>query len=89
MLSPLGLLKTVIAGGIGGVAFWVAIFPADVIKSRMQISDSNDSMMSVTKKVIKVEGLYEFLISDQLSEVSLGSFLGAREFGNRTQRHIT
>ena len=32
-----GALRTIIAGGLGGVSLWVAIFPADVIKSRVQV----------------------------------------------------
>ncbi|CAL1281105.1 unnamed protein product [Larinioides sclopetarius] len=63
MLTPkgktkddIGLLRTIIAGGIGGVSFWVAIFPADVIKSRLQISKSNDSTIEVTKDLMKKEG---------------------------------
>ncbi|GFY56609.1 mitochondrial ornithine transporter 1, partial [Trichonephila inaurata madagascariensis] len=54
--DEIGLLRTVIAGGIGGVSFWVAIFPADVIKSRLQISKSNDSTVAVTKELIRKEG---------------------------------
>jgi len=34
----LGLLRTAVSGGIGGMTLWAVIFPADVVKSRMQIS---------------------------------------------------
>lgn len=34
-LSP---IQTALCGGLGGVSFWVSVFPADVIKSRVQIS---------------------------------------------------
>ncbi|KFM79934.1 Mitochondrial ornithine transporter 1, partial [Stegodyphus mimosarum] len=54
--DDIGLLRTIIAGGIGGVSFWVAIFPADVIKSRMQISATTDSMIDVTKQILQKEG---------------------------------
>ncbi|KAH9505236.1 hypothetical protein Btru_059032 [Bulinus truncatus] len=44
MLTPegktkdeIGAIKTVICGGLGGVGLWVAIFPADVVKSRIQV----------------------------------------------------
>ena len=33
----IGLLKTIIAGGVGGVSIWGSIYPFDVIKSRMQV----------------------------------------------------
>jgi hypothetical protein len=32
------MFKTWISGGIAGVVLWTAIFPADVIKSRQQVS---------------------------------------------------
>lgn len=28
-----------LAGGLGGVAYWGPVYPADVIKSRMQVDD--------------------------------------------------
>ena len=34
------MFKTWISGGIAGVVLWTAIFPADVIKSRQQVSIS-------------------------------------------------
>lgn len=33
----LGLVKTIIAGGVGGVSIWAAIYPFDLIKSRIQV----------------------------------------------------
>jgi len=36
-----GPLRTIICGGIGGVSLWVAIFPFDVVKSRVQIQSAN------------------------------------------------
>ena len=32
-----GVLRTAIAGSVGGMTLWTAIFPADVVKSRMQV----------------------------------------------------
>ncbi len=29
----------VLAGGLGGAAYWGPVYPADVIKSRMQVDD--------------------------------------------------
>ena len=44
MLTPkgqtkddIGPLKTMISGGMAGIALWTVIFPADVIKSRQQV----------------------------------------------------
>lgn len=45
-----GLLKTIIAGGMGGISLWATIYPADVIKSRSQVcllSDNSYFFMSV------------------------------------------
>ncbi|RWS25041.1 Mitochondrial ornithine transporter 1-like protein [Leptotrombidium deliense] len=59
------LIVTVIGGGIGGVSFWVAIFPFDVVKSRVQVESSNASMMSILVKIAKhegVRGLYKGLL---------------------------
>lgn len=35
--EDLGPLATAVAGGFGGVCLWTAIFPLDVVKSRVQI----------------------------------------------------
>ncbi|CAH8528857.1 unnamed protein product [Heterobilharzia americana] len=67
--EDLGPIKTVIAGGAGGVSLWVAIFPFDVVKSRMQIGHhtaastahlnqvSKQSMLSVLLDIKKNEGV--------------------------------
>lgn len=53
----LGFVKTTIAGGIGGMCLWTSIFPFDVVKSRIQIESSTESMTSVLKKVARQEGV--------------------------------
>ena len=35
--DDIGMAKTALSGAIGGMALWSAIFPADVVKSRMQV----------------------------------------------------
>ncbi|XP_041359074.1 mitochondrial ornithine transporter 1-like [Gigantopelta aegis] len=35
--EEIGVWRTIVCGGVGGVALWVAIFPADVCKSRIQV----------------------------------------------------
>lgn len=35
--DDIGWVNTMIAGAAGGVIFWLVIFPADVIKSRIQV----------------------------------------------------
>ncbi|KAI6176534.1 hypothetical protein M3Y97_00808500 [Aphelenchoides bicaudatus] len=50
----IGLLGTAIAGSIGGVALWAAIYPVDLIKSRMQIKGG--TAMQVARSVLKMQG---------------------------------
>ena len=52
-----GLLETIVAGGIGGVCLWTAIFPFDVVKSRIQVDSLNDPMTKVLVSVVKKEGI--------------------------------
>lgn len=35
--DDIGWQKTMVAGAVGGTMLWLAIFPADVIKSRIQV----------------------------------------------------
>jgi solute carrier family 25 ornithine transporter 2/15 len=35
--DDIGWQKTMIAGAVGGAMLWLAIFPADVVKSRIQV----------------------------------------------------
>lgn len=36
--DDIGWQKTMIAGAVGGSILWLVIFPADVVKSRIQVS---------------------------------------------------
>ena len=36
--DDIGCQKTMIAGAVGGSILWLVIFPADVVKSRIQVS---------------------------------------------------
>ncbi|CAH8848430.1 unnamed protein product [Trichobilharzia szidati] len=68
--EDLGPVKTVISGGIGGVSLWMAIFPFDVVKSRMQIGhhattsningnqSKNQNFLSVLLDIKKNEGFF-------------------------------
>lgn len=53
--DDIGLTKTAISGAIGGTALWTLIFPADVVKSRMQVT-GNGTMSSVFFSTLKNEG---------------------------------
>lgn len=49
-------LVSFIAGGNGGVALWLTIFPFDLIKSRIQIEDSKLGFVKMFAKIVKEEG---------------------------------
>lgn len=54
--DDIGPIYTMISGAIGGVCLWTAIFPADVIKSRIQVSGSTKGMIAVGVDIFKTEG---------------------------------
>lgn len=37
--EKLGIGSLVVAGGLAGMAFWLPVYPADVIKSKLQVDD--------------------------------------------------
>lgn len=44
------------AGSVGGLVLWTAIFPADVIKSRIQVNNLNATMLEVGRDIVAKEG---------------------------------
>ncbi|CAJ0579138.1 unnamed protein product, partial [Mesorhabditis spiculigera] len=62
--DEIGLARTAVSGGLGGMALWTSIFPADVIKSRMQVSETGGSL-AVFRQIMReqgVRGLYKGLL---------------------------
>jgi hypothetical protein len=68
MLTPPGTtrqelhpLSIVFAGGLGGMAYWVAFYPADTVKSRIQTAaeyvGKDPSFWSVFRSIYAAEGL--------------------------------
>ncbi len=56
-LSPTGPLRTMACGALGGVSLWLAVFPADVVKSRLQVQTSAESsFLSTLVAIFKNEG---------------------------------
>lgn len=53
----IGPLRTMVAGGIGGMCLWLVAFPADVIKSRIQVSNLKGSLYTVGLDIIQKEGV--------------------------------
>ncbi|XP_075154842.1 mitochondrial ornithine transporter 1 [Haematobia irritans] len=70
--EEIGALKTMFAGAVGGVTLWVSIFPADVIKSRIQVNNLKRSMTSVGLEIARKEGvlaLYNGLLPSVLRTI--------------------
>lgn len=55
--EDVGLIKTIIAGGVGGMCLWTSIFPFDVVKSRIQVESSRKKMIVILRKVLREEGI--------------------------------
>ncbi|XP_052796055.1 mitochondrial ornithine transporter 1-like [Mya arenaria] len=59
--DEIGAFRTVLSGGVGGVCLWVTIFPADVVKSRVQVASTagmlEPTFRSVIKQIYKEEGI--------------------------------
>lgn len=49
-------LVPLIAGGVGGMCLWMAIFPFDLIKSRIQIENSKFGLSTMLLKILREEG---------------------------------
>ncbi|GMT18897.1 hypothetical protein PFISCL1PPCAC_10194, partial [Pristionchus fissidentatus] len=54
--DEIGLAKTAFSGAVGGMALWTSIFPADVVKSRMQVTGQG-SFAGLLSKIAKEEGI--------------------------------
>lgn len=70
--EDIGALKTMLAGAVGGVTLWTSIFPADVIKSRMQVNNLKCSMFSLGLQILRQEGflaLYNGLLPSVLRTI--------------------
>ncbi|CAL4064852.1 unnamed protein product, partial [Meganyctiphanes norvegica] len=55
--DDIGPMRTMLCGGIAGVILWVAIFPTDVVKSRIQIAGSTEPFIAVLKNIYRNEGI--------------------------------
>lgn len=59
--SRLGFSDNLVAGGLGGSAFWLACYPTDVIKSKLQVDSYKSpryrSMADCARKIVAAEGV--------------------------------
>ncbi|XP_011700609.1 PREDICTED: mitochondrial ornithine transporter 1 [Wasmannia auropunctata] len=54
--DDIGWQKTMVAGAVGGAMLWLAIFPADVVKSRVQVQNLKTPALIVFKDIARREG---------------------------------
>ncbi|CAH8503417.1 unnamed protein product [Schistosoma turkestanicum] len=68
--EDLSSIKTVIAGGTGGVSLWLSIFPFDVVKSRMQIGHHTVASSSTAHEngVSKQRSMFSVLLDIKRNE---------------------
>lgn len=45
-----------VAGSVGGIILWTVIFPADVVKSRIQVNNLKSKALTVTADILRNEG---------------------------------
>ncbi|XP_035431892.1 mitochondrial ornithine transporter 1 [Spodoptera frugiperda] len=55
--DDIGFVRTMIAGAVGGLVLWTVIFPSDVIKSRIQISNKSQKFLTVGYEIVQKEGV--------------------------------
>ncbi|XP_076224738.1 mitochondrial ornithine transporter 1 isoform X2 [Nomia melanderi] len=55
--DDIGWQKTMIAGAVGGSILWLVIFPADVVKSRIQVKNLKTPALLVMKDIVRSEGV--------------------------------
>ena len=78
------------SAGLGGIAAWFVIHPADLMKVRMQLVQGNRrSLLGVGKNIVKsegVRGLYSGLSSGIARQVSWIHLLHTPEQTEQTKR---
>ncbi|KAF5308262.1 hypothetical protein FQR65_LT06255 [Abscondita terminalis] len=55
--EDIGLVKTMVAGGVGGMVFWSITYPIDVAKSRIQVNSSNEYLVPLLINIGRREGI--------------------------------
>ena len=52
-----------VSGGVGGVTLWIAIFPFDVVKSRVQVTNTSEPMIRMLLRIARTEGSLSLSLS--------------------------
>jgi solute carrier family 25 ornithine transporter 2/15 len=54
--DDIGLTKTALSGAIGGLSFWTIIYPADVVKSKIQVQGG--TLSQILMEIVKRDGKF-------------------------------
>jgi hypothetical protein len=58
------------SGAFGGILFWTSVFPADVVKSRIQVTGSKEPFGKLLIKIFRQEGKsYNYLKCEQRQQL--------------------
>lgn len=91
--DEIGLVPTIICGGIGGMSLWTLIFPADVVKSRIQVTSSRISFTETLFCIVRNEGvrpLYSGLLPTLIRTFpSTGALFVMYEYSKRYLHYLT
>jgi len=86
--DDIGLARTMVAGACSGVAFWTMVFPADVIKSMMQVRGG--TINQIISEIIErdgIIGLYKGLTPTLIrTSIVSASLLAAYEYTKKFLR---
>ena len=76
ILPSNNIYNTFLYGSLSGCISWIFIYPADVIKTRLQVS--NDNLISIIKDSIKKKNLYKGFSLSIMRAIPLhgGAFVG-------------
>lgn len=55
--KPIAWPVTIVSGGVGGLSLWLAIFPFDLVKSRIQVDNLKDGLIVVLTRIVRQEGV--------------------------------
>lgn len=90
--DDIGLFRTMSAGAVGGVLFWLVMFPADVVKSRMQVTNIKAGFFTATMDIFRKEGvmaLYNGLLPTIVRTIpATGTLFVVYEYSKRAMSSI-
>eukprot|EP00052_Salpingoeca_macrocollata_P012586 m.97921 g.97921 ORF g.97921 m.97921 type:complete len:294 (+) comp18549_c0_seq3:103-984(+) len=55
-LDELKPYETMVSGGLAGMAYWTAFYPADTVKTAMQVSSGDRGFVAIFRHILREEG---------------------------------